>query len=218
MQCTHQLSHTSKYRRFSRCDVDFTNMTKLLVSSYNRSDIARIQRSLHSKARVFDFLHFRLRTRFWKKQTLDRLFISSIFANWLQINFFINCNDFDFNYFAWVCIRHQSTDISIHIESLIETNRYFDQKFKTLSNFFISINLFQNFWVSNIFKWFIISFTRKYHDSYFAIKFRIEIRKFFYSVFVLITNEHRMHVQKSAKKNVYSSYKMTRYLYLFQLF
>ena len=101
---------------------------------------------------------------------------------------------------------------------MIEAARYIDRKLKTLKNFLVSISLFQSSWVSNIYKWFIISFIRRYHDSCLAIRFRIEIRKcfhFFYFVFVLIINEHRMHAQKSAKINVFSSYEMTRYFRIF---
>ena len=97
---------------------------------------------------------------------------------------------------------------------------YFDQKFKALNIFLISINRFQNFRISNIFKWSIISFTRKYHDSCLAIKFRTEIRKrffMFFRVFVLIINEFRMHAQKSVEKNVFSLYEMTRYLCTFDV-
>ena len=112
-----------------------------------------------------------------------------------------------------------NTNIFIHIESLIKANRYFDQKFKTLNHFLVSISLLQNFRISDIFKWFIISFIRKYHDSCFAIKFRTKIRKRFHLFFcVLIINDHRMHVQKFAKKNVFSSYEMSRYFRIFQLF
>ena len=44
MQCTHSLSHVRKYQCVNRCCVDSINMTKLLVSLYNRFDVARIQR------------------------------------------------------------------------------------------------------------------------------------------------------------------------------
>ena len=84
--------------------------------------------------------------------------------------------------------------------------------------FLVSISLFQNFRMSNTFKWFIISLIRKFHDSCFVIKFRIEMRKrfhLFYFIFVLIINEHRMHVQKFAKKNVFLSYEMTQYFRIF---
>ena len=97
---------------------------------------------------------------------------------------------------------------------------YFDQRLRTLNNFLISINRFQDFRASDIFKWFIISFTRKYHDSCLAIKFRTEIRKrffMFFRVFVLTTNESRMHAQKSVEKNVFSSYEMTRYFCTFDV-
>ena len=40
MQCTHQFSHMQKYQCVNRCCDDFTNMIKLLVSSYNRFDVA----------------------------------------------------------------------------------------------------------------------------------------------------------------------------------
>ena len=101
---------------------------------------------------------------------------------------------------------------------MIEATRYIDRRLRTLKNLLVSINLFQDFWISDIYKWSIISFIRRYHDLCFAIRFRIEIREcfhLFYSVFVLITNEHRMHVQKFAKENVFSSYEMTRYFRIF---
>ena len=60
MQCTHQQSHVRKYRCVNRCCADSINMTKLLVSSYNRFDVARIQR-LHKNSNVCinDFITFK---------------------------------------------------------------------------------------------------------------------------------------------------------------
>ena len=47
-------------------------------------------------------------------------------------------------------------------------------------------------------------------------EFESKFEKRFYLFFcVLITNEHRMHVQKSAEKNAFSSYEMTRYSRIF---
>ena len=44
MNCTHRLSHAFKYRCVNRCYVDFINVMKLLVSSYIRFNVAKIQR------------------------------------------------------------------------------------------------------------------------------------------------------------------------------
>ena len=42
MQRTHQLSHMRKYRCDNRCCADSINMTKLLISWYNRSDVSNL--------------------------------------------------------------------------------------------------------------------------------------------------------------------------------
>ena len=42
MQRTYQLSHMRKYRCDNRCCVDFINMTKLLISWYNRFDVSNL--------------------------------------------------------------------------------------------------------------------------------------------------------------------------------
>ena len=68
-----------------------------------------------------------------------------------------------------------------------------------------------------------------YHITYsqiswftcFAVKFRTEFRKrfhFFYFVFVLIINEHCMHVLKFTEEKAFLSYKRTRYFCISQLF
>ena len=195
MQCTHQFSHIRKYQCIKRCDENFINMTKLLVLSYNRFDVAIVYFIIYVIVIIFN----------------------ELIAN----QFFYQLQWFRFQIFRINLHSTSNTNIFIHIESLIETTRYIDQKLKTLNNFLVSISLLQDFRVSNIFKSSIISFTRRYHDSCLAIRFRTEIRKrfhLFYFVFVLITNEHRMHVQRFAKKNVFSLYKMTWYFCVSRLF
>ena len=82
-----------------------------------------------------------------------------------------------------------------------------------MSNFLVSINLFQNFQISNIFKWCIISLNCKYHCSCLNARFRVEIRERFHIFLCVLTinNENRMHAQKFVEENVLSSYEMTRY-------
>ena len=134
-----------------------------------------------------------------------------------------------FNQLSFQWIRHQifrislqtssNTNISIHIENLIETTRYIDQKFKTLKNFLVSINQFALRFLD--FRYFQMIYHITYSQiSWFMSRNQIsnwnsKTFSFFYSVFVLITNEHRMHAQKSAKKNVFSSYEMRRCFRLF---
>ena len=76
------------------------------------------------------------------------------------------------------------------------------------------------FLISSISKWRIRSSNCKYHDSCLAIRFRTEIRErfhLFFFVFVLTTNENRMHVSRFAEERTLLSYKRTRYLCIFQL-
>ena len=68
--------------------------------------------------------------------------------------------------------------------------------------------------ISDISKWRITSSNCKYLSACFAIRLRTEIRErfhIFYFVFVLITNENRMHAQRFAEESALLSCKRTRY-------
>ena len=172
MQCTHQFSHMRKYQCIKRCCENSINMTKLLVSSYNRSDVATVYFIIYVIVCIFSEL---IANQFFYQLQWFRSLISRIDLH-----------------------STSNTDISIHIESLIEATRYIDQRLKALKNLLVSISQSaSSFRISNTFQWSIISFIRRYHGSCLAIKLRIEIRErfhLFYFVSVLVTNEHRMHV------------------------
>ena len=112
------------------------------------------------------------------------------------------------SYLALIYKRHQNLDISIYIKSLKKANRY--------TSFIFALK----FLISNISKWRIISSNCKYHCSCLNARheFELEFEKRFHLFFcVLITNEHRMFAQKSAKENALLSYEMTRYSRIFHV-
>ena len=119
MQCTHQLSHVRKYRCVNRCCADFINMTKLLVSLYNRSDVAIVYFIIYVIVCIFN----------------------ELIAN----QFFYQLQWLRFQIFRIDLHSTSNTDISIHIESLIETTRYIDQRLKALKNLLVSIICFKIF-------------------------------------------------------------------------
>ena len=114
MQCTHQFSHMRKYQCIKRCCENFINMTKLLVSSYNRFDVVIVYFIIYVIVCIFN----------------------ELIAN----QFFYQLRWFRFQIFRMNLHSTLNTNISIHIENLIETTRYIDQKLKTLKNFLVSIN------------------------------------------------------------------------------
>ena len=121
-------------------------------------------------------------------------------------------------YFALIYNRYLNTEIFIYIKSVNETNRYLYKMLRILNILFVSFSLFQCSWyrisrndvsiylIANI----IIHVLK--HD--FESKFEKRFHLFFC---VLIINEHRMHAQRFAKKNVFSSYEMTRYFRIFHI-
>ena len=116
MQYTHQFSHKRKYQCIKRCCENSINMTKLLVSLYNRFDVAIVYFIIYVIVCLFN----------------------ELIAN----QFFYRLQWFRFQIFRINRHSTSNTNISIHIESLIKTICYIDQKFKTLRNFLVSINQF----------------------------------------------------------------------------
>ena len=111
-------------------------------------------------------------------------------------------NDFGVRYLALAYRRHQILGTSIHTKGLKEANRYAS-----------SVSAL-GFLASNTSKWRIIPSTCRYHCPCLNARLRTEIRERFhlsYFVFVLTTNENRMHAQGFAGESALLSCKRTRY-------
>ena len=140
------------------------------------------------------------------------VYIFSISYFLLEVSVNYRFNDFDIKYLSLIYSRHQSTNISIHIESLKEANRKWIRMLNILLAFFISVLMILT---SNIWQWRIKSSNCKYHCSCLETRSRISFRDlyfYFFFVFVLIIDEHRMHARRSTEESALLSYKRTRYL------
>ena len=143
----------------------------------------------------------------------------------VYINVFITCKSS--NQLQW--FRFQIFRINLHSSSKYEyfySHRKFDKKslrWSETQNAKQSFRLDQSVSRFSDFKYFQMI----YHIIYSQISrfmSRSQISNWnsktfhlFYFVFVLITNKHHLHAQKFAKKNVFSSYEMTRYFRIFHV-
>ena len=167
--------------------------------------------SFHQNVNVFRFLHTE------STQSTQRLHREHI------VNYFKSITR-SFSQLSLQWLWHQIFLISLQSSS---KQRYlylyhsFEESKSLFWTFFLffsicfsvhDIEYFQND-VSNYLIANIITHVLK-HD--FELRFEKRFH-FFYSVFVLFTNEFRMHVQKSVKENVLLLYEMTRYFRIFHV-